>query len=226
LKGLGKVRHEIFPVFVLYFPLYLQQFLSKPATKAIGKRSPELILIFLSVTRLNTICCKSMLPLENFSNLDISQQYTTSYIYAFKNFLTYNCIMGNIFAMVEGVEEKCYFSTKNHTSEIRRHSQVVRQRSAKPPSPGSNPGVAFVNIPLFSALEAPSSFNGSNFNLFHFTPNQVESTHKFRHKFSPSFSYYLEVWKSQLSVCWTIKLGDIFHLKLSLINFGVNYYGY
>ncbi len=26
---------------------------------------------------------------------------------------------------------------------VRRHSQVVRQRSAKPLSPGSNPGVAF-----------------------------------------------------------------------------------
>ncbi len=25
-----------------------------------------------------------------------------------------------------------------------RHSQVVRQRSAKPPSPGSNPGAAFI----------------------------------------------------------------------------------
>ncbi len=28
----------------------------------------------------------------------------------------------------------------------RRHSQVVRQRSAKPPFPGSNPGAAFVSF--------------------------------------------------------------------------------
>jgi hypothetical protein len=95
---------------------------------------------------------------------------------------------------------------------MRRHSQVVRQRSAKPPSPGSNPGVAFVNIPLFSALEAPSSFNGSNFNLFHFTPNQVESTHKFSPNLVQVFATLWEVTND-------------FPKAIFLIT-GVNYHGY
>ena len=63
--------------------------------------------------------------------------------------------------------------------QIRRHSQVVRQRSAKPPSAGSNPAVAFVNIPLFPASQAPSSFEERILRLFHFSSNPVESTHNF-----------------------------------------------
>jgi hypothetical protein len=99
---------------------------------------------------------------------------------------------------------------------LRRHSQVVRQRSAKPPSPGSNPGVAFVNIPSFSALEAPSSFNGPNFNLFHFSPNHVESTHEFRPNLVQVFATFWEVTTDILKAIVFDNWGKT----------GVNYHGY
>ena len=111
---------------------------------------------------------------------------------------------------------------------MRRHSQVVRQRSAKPPSAGSNPAVAFVNIPLFPASQAPSSFEERILRLFHFSSNPVESTHNFSHKFSHSFSSHLKFEKSySVEYCAfvSLKLGDIYK-KLSLKNFGVNFYGY
>ena len=48
--------------------------------------------------------------------------------------------------------ESCYpsqYSAGQHSPAPWRHSQVVRQRSAKPLSPGSNPGVASTREDLF-----------------------------------------------------------------------------
>ncbi len=114
------------------------------------------------------------------------------------------------------------------TSRLQQGFGGAANRSAKPPSPGSNPGVAFVNIPLFPVSQAPSSLEERILRLFHFRSNPVESTHNFRHKFSPSFSYHLKSEKScsvGYCVCVRLKLGDIYK-KQSLKNFGVNFYGY
>ncbi len=99
---------------------------------------------------------------------------------------------------------------------MRRHSQVVRQRSAKPPSPGSNPGVAFYDIPSFPAPQAPSSFEEPILRLYHFRSNGVESTHKFRPNLVQAFV-----------TLWEVING--FPKKIIFGNWGktgVNYHGY
>ncbi|NJN13214.1 MAG: hypothetical protein HC815_36975 [Richelia sp. RM1_1_1] len=67
----------------------------------------------------------------------------------------------------------------NLTSLLQQGFELAEVRSAKPPSPGSNPGVAFVNIPSFPPPQAPSSFEEWILPLYHFKSNWVESTHDF-----------------------------------------------
>ncbi len=56
---------------------------------------------------------------------------------------------------------------------------MVRQRSAKPLSPGSNPGVAFINLSTFPAPTAASSPKSRNSTLCQTSSNQVESPQEF-----------------------------------------------
>jgi hypothetical protein len=94
--------------------------------------------------------------------------------------------------------------------------------SAKPLSPGSNPGVAFVNLSTFPAPRAASSPKSRNSSLCQTSSNQVESTQEFSHKFSHSFSYDLEVRTKSLSNFCVVERGDIFQGTFSKSKFCVN----